>query len=449
MTMKKAIGLIFALVLMLGLLAVQVSAENTAETLYTASNVRNYIPVIEEALENTIPYDSGEGGKAMLYDVDSNGVQELLMLHYVEDTDGAYYMPTIVFSIYTMNGTNVIPLVENELICYIAGQPYGTVSVAERDGVRYITVNRGASETFSGYNEWLLYSLDGTSVTLNSTVKQVYEYYDYTDELDYSNSYTYIDGVRYSYDEFFEWENDFKTLSAIHYACEDDELTLVGLLEILNEIPDGFDNPENSADYNARNYISVVEEEVNNGGYADGLLYDVDGNGVEELMMVHTFDYEHAGFSIYTMNGDTVVPCVVNQVLTTIAGGPIAEVLIIEESGERFIAAHGDNGNSDGSGYRAGDWYVYSVDGISIDLETEINYYEWKEGDWQNGFYVDYSESYAYFNGTKYSYAKLEQWVEDLNILAEIGYLWDDKNALEDLLAYLKSLPENVEYNGL
>ena len=158
-----------------------------------------YAAVVQNAIDEMQRVIRGMGYGA-LYDADGNGIEELFLAHHAEiKTEGDYYEPVTVYSVYTMSGGNVIPLVEKELLNYEAGDPWGYVGVVRKDGQTYIAATASNGGVFGDETEgggfWTLYSFDGLSWQKHTDL----EYFCFTrnSEVVPNNSYVTINGQKY------------------------------------------------------------------------------------------------------------------------------------------------------------------------------------------------------------------------------------------------------------
>ncbi len=134
-------------------------------------------------------------------------------------------------------------------------------------------------------------------------------------------------------------------------------------------------------------YQSIIEDaKKRHTGYREprGILYDIDNNGVPELILLYTTKmksneiteaFDCCVTSIYTMNGNTVVPLITEKVLYAQAGGPEGFSGIVAKNERKYFAIFsesGETGDGDDPISRGADWYLYSVSGKSINLEQHL-----------------------------------------------------------------------------
>ncbi len=113
------------------------------------------------------------------YDLDSNGIEELLLMYpATEDGKNIY-----ACSLYTLTSkgadATAVALLENHTVYYnLAGGPDGSVGVATSDGTTFFYVRSNYADIKGYENEslneesgkWEMYTLNGTELTLESNI---------------------------------------------------------------------------------------------------------------------------------------------------------------------------------------------------------------------------------------------------------------------------------------
>ena len=134
-----------------------------------------YIPVVENALHSDLEYIHNETAPGMLYDIDQDGILELLLLYGddVERSDGNLFS-CIVCDIYSVKDGKLQPRLEQLPIEEMMVAPYASVSIAEFEGKRYVLIYH---KNYESPNYWEYYTLYDCK-TLD-TVLTYYGYYDY------------------------------------------------------------------------------------------------------------------------------------------------------------------------------------------------------------------------------------------------------------------------------
>ncbi len=197
------------------------------------------------------------------------------------------------------------------------------------------------------------------------------------------------------------------------------------------------------------NIASAGEETPSGGGYgavvqemmevydsnAEGLLYDIDGNGVLELVLIFhvsanpddPYGMPVTAYSVFTMQDETVIPLIENQTLYAHAGGSQGWVGVVEMGGEQFFAAYCEGGEV---GWLYGGWEIYRISDSGIGLQTKVDYLRVTD---ENDA-IDYAQSYSNFNGERFGYEAYESWASSVMQIAVID---GSCNNLEALLAQL------------
>ena len=202
-------------------------------------------------------------------------------------------------------------------------------------------------------------------------------------------------------------------------------------------------------------YISAVQQAIEDTqeypwGSGYGALYDIDGNGLEELIMVYTIKMktdDEAGFpakacSVYTLTNGKAIPLINKEVLFAEAGGPSGSAGVIRADDKIYFAKTFETGETGGgSGFtinRYGNWNLYTFDGISLKLDTNIEY------NYYIGDQIDYTKSTATFNQKPCSYKDYETWessIEKLMLIDAYNYENTNSMTLDELLTFLKENP--------
>ena len=214
-------------------------------------------------------------------------------------------------------------------------------------------------------------------------------------------------------------------------------------------------NSQSSNSTSKPSYKNVISQAIKEAEayspYEDpqGVLYDVDGNGVEELIMIFssvngTNPYDGqtvpaALYSVYTISGNKVVALLDREQLFTEAGGPLGVAYILKNGSETLLCfeySEINPGSSNGELYVHGDWHIYKVNGSKIDKVKTVNYsYVSVSDDNGNTYSIKYDESTATINNSKKPYKEFEQWLDSYDsTLLFRSYGRDDSTSLETLL---------------
>lgn len=200
----------------------------------TQENASTYISVVQQAIEEC--WGTGYGA---LYDVDGNGIEELIMLYTVglEKEDGSVY-PAKVCSVYTMDNGKALRLIDKEKLFIEAGGPSGYAAVVENDGSTYLAITHENGETAGEYvnrgGEWNLYTINGATVELTTNVE--YDYFR-EDEILYDKSTAMINGQNCSFKEYENWKKGLKEVFKVDANGLEDDMSLKELLEYLETTP--------------------------------------------------------------------------------------------------------------------------------------------------------------------------------------------------------------------
>lgn len=224
------------------------------------------------------------------------------------------------------------------------------------------------------------------------------------------------------------WDgNEYLTAASIHFA----------------------DETQNGTSGNVQaeqGYLGAVSEAIEDirtlgWGRGYGSLYDIDENGVDELILVYSAAMErNDGYSVpvkvcsaYTLLDGTAVALFEKETLFIEAGGPSGGAAVIQNGTKCYLAVTSESGEMDNWG---GSWKLYEIQGASAELDTHITYEEHYD---LEGEIVSSSASK---NGEPWSYEAYEAWEKDLQVLLMIDpYENESALALEDLYAYLKEHP--------
>lgn len=169
---KQIITLLLASVALFGNHAYAVSDISEASI-----DTSSYQSIVQSVLDKNAPY-SNERKYGLLYDIDHNGVEELILLY--ETTArwdaSANPMPCIVTSLYTMRENKVVSLLEEAVLYPLAGGPSGFAGAVRQNDTEYFCIYSGIGETFEGKDTWDLYTVNGTTLKKENTIEYQYKY---------------------------------------------------------------------------------------------------------------------------------------------------------------------------------------------------------------------------------------------------------------------------------
>lgn len=204
-------------------------------------------------------------------------------------------------------------------------------------------------------------------------------------------------------------------------------------------------------------YVEVVKKAIedNRAFYTyiqgRGSLCDIDGNGVEELLMCYytkldedsEFDTSAAAYSVYTLSEGKVVPLFERECLYYDAGGPWGYVGVVKKDGETYLATTSENGSVWGSGEEcSGNWRLYKLDDISLTQNTSLEYTCVRE----NSAIVP-SKSFVTINGEKFDYSTYEKWEEEIEEVLVVYPFDDGWSPQHGETMTLQELLEHIEEN--
>ena len=190
----------------------EVETESPTEETVVEQDLSLYKPYVEAALD----HHDGMGyydPLGYLCDVDNNSVQELIMLYTIPDAtspsgDMSYYGD--VYSIYTMDSNEVVPLVEEELFFMHAGGPSGEVYLMNEGGKSFVgfcyqEANPGQANEWVLLGDWDFYYIDGAELSDHRNVE--YFCVNSNNAMNYSESYITEDSEKSPYKDFENWFN--------------------------------------------------------------------------------------------------------------------------------------------------------------------------------------------------------------------------------------------------
>ena len=152
-------------------------ADNTPSTTVDTVNasIDAYIPFVEEAIAQKA-YD-GESGSGLLYDIDDDCVEELIILNLYSEV-GEYAFPGYAYSVYDVKDGIVITKCDKEVLFYDAGGPDGYVGVANYLGSTALVVYIDNGETgYQAHREsyYTIYNPDDLQIVASASLDYVYD----------------------------------------------------------------------------------------------------------------------------------------------------------------------------------------------------------------------------------------------------------------------------------
>lgn len=166
---------------------------------------------------------------------------------------------------------------------------------------------------------------------------------------------------------------------------------------------------------------AAMDEDLYNVG--NGALFDIDGNGVDELILAYdqNFETETGTYpchvcSLYTINGGQPVALLEKEHLYAVAGGPSAFVGVVNIDGSnQFVHAYetGDTGNFDGK-LRYGEWKLYQIDGRSAIQMSHVEFEKCLSYDRNGNESIIYDASGCKFDDVEKPFQDYETWYNSL-----------------------------------
>ncbi len=198
----------------------------------------SYKNVINDAIKESEAFSSYEDPQGVLYDIDSNGVDELIMIFNSTKAKNPYdgsKCPGALYSVYTIADNKVVPLIEKELLFTIAGGPSGGAYILENGsqtllGFDYSESNPAQGNDWYVGGDWNFYELNGTSM---NEVKYV-EYAtirDSSNNIKYESSTAKVDGSQQPYEDFESWLYSYSSTCILESYGRDDSTSLKTLLK--------------------------------------------------------------------------------------------------------------------------------------------------------------------------------------------------------------------------
>ena len=234
--LSRAVSLLLAVVLLVGVLpALPAEAETSGQVgVYRSSaQLRDYVSIVELTIIDA--QSTSFEGYGALYDIDGNGAKELYMIHPVFGEE--YGCTAQAYSLYTVSNGKAIPLIDTEILFPEIGASGGHVAVIHSDGKYKFAITSSNGDGINSYGSWKIYTLQGSSLTLNTTVEFTRcTSYD-SGKIDYDSSYATFNGIKCSYREYEEWEDALVEIMGVYPYGYKDTMSLEELLEYLKENP--------------------------------------------------------------------------------------------------------------------------------------------------------------------------------------------------------------------
>lgn len=167
---------------------------------------------INNAIDEHQEVNSYSSAQGVLYDIDSNGVDELIIAHHMSGSS----VPKCVYSIFTIKNNRVYELLDKELFFNLAGGPSGTVIAMKGSddenliAFRYDEVNPGNNGEMNHHGTWQIYNLDSIDIEIYKLVSYSYVTESYnSNSILYDKSTAKVSYQEISYKEFEDWLSEY------------------------------------------------------------------------------------------------------------------------------------------------------------------------------------------------------------------------------------------------
>lgn len=185
-----------------------------------------------------------------------------------------------------------------------------------------------------------------------------------------------------------------------------------------------------------------ISQRVGSKNYGNsGLFYDLDGDGIEEMLIVRTIkNKQFAGAtdltaSLYTVVDGEAENLLKDDILYTDAGGPKGYMAVVEKNGKTYLGIFREGGATSPPGRRNGSWTLYSINRTAYKLvktNTATFGYNMAYGGGKNN-------TTGSIDGKTVTYNQYLAWEKTLKIKATVNYNEKKKYTFEDLLKLAKA----------
>ena len=234
-----------------------------APTANHSSDTHPYTAVINQIQSAQV----GSNHEGMLYDLNGDGVKELIVLHGILMNNSG---PGGVCSVYTIKKGAAVQLLDSEPLAMEAGGNSNEVGVYRLGSETLLGVAKHIPEYHNDDIEWKLYAMENGALTLRHTAHYRVRYDYQTEKLIPSETYFMLDGVKKSYTEYDAWRNSLTKLAemdGIPFEA-DDGLSYADLLKQCKVSKSGFYDVDESAFY-ADAVRWAVEKGITTGASAE------------------------------------------------------------------------------------------------------------------------------------------------------------------------------------
>lgn len=193
-------------------------AETEQETEIVLSGIKLYATHLAALNAKNTEYDYTDS--AILYDIDDNGTDELIMVHYSDNcahhTDEHKTGNAVAFNIKTIENDEVVHLIENEFFYEMNENVKGDVyKLSFKDekyddkciGFHDYTTTEGKDGVMHETGKWQIFLLNGTDLDRLRYMKYSYDYTMNGNEkvIDYDTCEITYNGIASNYPDFERW----------------------------------------------------------------------------------------------------------------------------------------------------------------------------------------------------------------------------------------------------
>lgn len=222
------------------------------------------------------------------------------------------------------------------------------------------------------------------------------------------------------------------------------EATTTELTTVADIVPDANDT------YYMYHYYDMIRERRDE-EHCEGLLTDIDNDGLFELAFLYTTVEDEMLCDLYTVGDDAVIPLLEKHpVYYNKAGGATGFIGVTENDGSRYFAVRSTCADwKNGCRESIGAWELYTLNDGVLSLETEISFDYLHAGEDDEGIWImdkpDYieieiipEESSFTVNGESVTAEQYALWLDNTVCMEAIdGYTIDsEQNSLKYLQAY-------------
>lgn len=190
-----------------------------------------------QAVYNASPYKTYSHDYGFLYDVDGNGVRELITY----SSKSGDMAPSTVVNVFTIKGKKVKTLVKNKELFLEVGGPHGFVGIAKKGKTKYVicqgdtgSTSGAPGETVNRYGTITLYKIKGAKIAKKIKASYNIKFTNGFAKPKVTKCKAKVDGKKMSYKKFKKWFRSFKVskvkktksgLFGVTYSCNSTKLS--------------------------------------------------------------------------------------------------------------------------------------------------------------------------------------------------------------------------------